>query len=1663
MYNFTPISLPNRSGKAALVSSSDLCWLFVDRRVELSPWLILRRESSTDDELEELIAHSFSVKRHIQELFDYFEIKDTSYLYNNQFGLLEDRIFTGDIQVIKLPGGAETREDLTNPASMYWQVARPSRDAAPPASVEQARAELVTELGSIMVHRWATYDSNNSIFMDFNWVQRRGIELVGAGVGVVGGASDFLSGLKDMAAGVLHAAGSIVVYQIETYYNLLTGQFDEIKKDIQRLYGAVVGTVQEVARYIEEGWRIVKLVYEDAAARDSLFQFLDAYKESMPHVSRIEALAKGAATIGIDVVLTIGLTALTGAGGLAYLSARVGAFTGRVVKLIINLFRKLENLAVRKRTTDFPDSSSQSVGSATGRSSHSQSTQKKPDHESDETSQPAAACTKTNGCPISMVSGEELLQHQDLVLAGPIPLVWERTYRSQRTHLSPKQEGEGLGHGWSTPASQRLAIRERHGEPQVVYFDQEGREIYFAQPHPKQPSVHTAEQLVLRVVDQDVYTLAPRNGLGLTRHFERQAAKAQLDAKPPIWKLTKLSDAFGNEQHWHYDAHNRLSRISTSCGQALEFEYEQQPDSQYLLKGIDYLDLQADASEGQAAQRLVSYTHDLETDDLLAVTDPNGLAERYTYKHHLFQTRILKTGHTLYFQWCPHAQYPETAHKAKCERQWSEPVDGKPTYDYQFEFTPETRQSTAIDTRGGRLAYRFNAKGLPLTLTDPEGQTTRYEYNDNGQLTRKVNPAGHSEYYEYNAKGHLQSYTNALGQTWQFKTNRFGQVEQTINPLGQVQSRRYNDQGQLIEQNGTRYQYNNQGQIQAITDPAGRTTRYIWNHRDMLQAVVHPNGQRTRYQYNKAANPQPIKITTPDANGQEQTTHYAYNAAGQCTQIVQADGKTTHYQYNANGLVEQVQNELEKVQYTYRGLSQVHTKTTWSRQPVAHHKPAQQTQYTAWQQTSQLHYEYDGERNLIGLTNEKGERYQLKYDGSERLIEEVGFDGRIQRYEYNSAGHLKAAIELGYAHTPAQSIEEPLLELARTNYKRDALGQLLELQAKCNIPGQQSQTYSQFSYDALGRLTQANNEHRQLSWQYNAQGQIERELQDQFEHRHEYNALGQRIKTHYGPQGGKQHTIDYQFDTSEQGTCWLIGMAHNGQQLIEIERNLWGQETQRQHSNLLTTENQFDPQGRLLSQRTFKESTNRVIERSYDYDALGRIEQIHDLKRGTTRYHYDALSRLKAVQGPVPEQFIFDPASNLLGMQSGNEEPANNTQGQSEQAQSEKPQVQGNRLAFQGDQHFQYDQLGRRTKKTWGKQGAFKQHYQYDAQHRLVQVVTHKPSQPQYKHTAQYTYDALGRRIDKTITKVQSNGPTQNQNTQFYWLGDSLFGEVAWQHNQPQTTVYLFEPNQGAGNSFKPVAKVHSNELYHYHLDHLGTPQEITNAQGQVVWAPQYKAYGNLALKPQADTAIEHADPLRFQGQYFDEETGLHYNRHRYYDPNCGQFITQDPIGLLGGLNCYQYVPNPVGWVDPMGLSSFDPFAVGEYTDFPADLHFGQDRIAPNFSTIGSQADSSIVGRPITDVAADLRAGRISPDVFEISYTIDPRSGKPVTLNNRGFAALVESGKRPAHAILVPYDDVPPHLVEDIKSRPPSRSINVTENKDGTGLLRVINIDCDLG
>ncbi|MDV7557586.1 RHS repeat-associated core domain-containing protein, partial [Acinetobacter baumannii] len=115
------------------------------------------------------------------------------------------------------------------------------------------------------------------------------------------------------------------------------------------------------------------------------------------------------------------------------------------------------------------------------------------------------------------------------------------------------------------------------------------------------------------------------------------------------------------------------------------------------------------------------------------------------------------------------------------------------------------------------------------------------------------------------------------------------------------------------------------------------------------------------------------------------------------------------------------------------------------------------------------------------------------------------------------------------------------------------------------------------------------------------------------------------------------------------------------------------------------------------------------------------------------------------------------------------------------------------------------------------------------------------------------------------------------------------------------------------------------DDVWFYHCDHLGTPQEMTDHTGAIIWKAEYKAWGECKAERAKSNFFENSEiisnNIRFQGQYFDEETGLHYNRYRYYSPYVGRFVSKDPIGLLGGFNVYSYAPNPNNWVDPLGLS----------------------------------------------------------------------------------------------------------------------------------------------
>ncbi|MCH5556181.1 RHS domain-containing protein [Pseudomonas syringae pv. syringae] len=178
----------------------------------------------------------------------------------------------------------------------------------------------------------------------------------------------------------------------------------------------------------------------------------------------------------------------------------------------------------------------------------------------------------------------------------------------------------------------------------------------------------------------------------------------------------------------------------------------------------------------------------------------------------------------------------------------------------------------------------------------------------------------------------------------------------------------------------------------------------------------------------------------------------------------------------------------------------------------------------------------------------------------------------------------------------------------------------------------------------------------------------------------------------------------------------------------------------------------------------------------------------------------------------------------------------------------------------------------------------------------------------QVESTSSYQHDSLGKRVFK-----QSEIKGQTDHKRFLWQGLRMLRE----ESPGQSSLYLYEPG-----SYAPLARVDEkegeveNKVYYFHTDQIGTPLEMTDAEGQIVWQAKYRAWG--AVEKLVVNEVEQN--LRFQGQYFDVETGLHYNTFRYYDPEIGRFTTQDPIGLLGGFNLYRYTPNPVRWTDALGL-----------------------------------------------------------------------------------------------------------------------------------------------
>ncbi|WP_347486319.1 RHS repeat-associated core domain-containing protein [Vandammella animalimorsus] len=243
----------------------------------------------------------------------------------------------------------------------------------------------------------------------------------------------------------------------------------------------------------------------------------------------------------------------------------------------------------------------------------------------------------------------------------------------------------------------------------------------------------------------------------------------------------------------------------------------------------------------------------------------------------------------------------------------------------------------------------------------------------------------------------------------------------------------------------------------------------------------------------------------------------------------------------------------------------------------------------------------------------------------------------------------------------------------------------------------------------------------------------------------------------------------------------------------------------------------------------------------------------------------------------------------------------------------------GNRLTQWGQQQqatrYQYNHSGHITQKTQGgtntpgSPNASATSYHYDAAQRLVHIEQNGQT------IARYHYDPKGRRIAKTTG--QGSGQTT---TWYIYAEEGLIAEIneqgqtqksyGWEPDSPWGTKILWQADHGSA----------ATKTYHYiHSDHLGTPQIATDKNGNQTWAQVSEAFGKATISANASTEIN----IRFPGQYYDQETGTHYNFHRDYDPSTGRYLQSDPIGLDGGVNFYIYSNmNSLLFFDNVGLKS---------------------------------------------------------------------------------------------------------------------------------------------
>nr|EIG6549761.1 hypothetical protein [Escherichia coli] len=806
---------------------------------------------------------------------------------------------------------------------------------------------------------------------------------------------------------------------------------------------------------------------------------------------------------------------------------------------------------------------------------------------------------------------------------------------------------------------------------------------------------------------------------------------------------------------------------------------------------------------------------------------------------------------------------------------------------------------TTVTDGKGTHRYYYDPDGNILREEAPDGSTTTYEWDEFHHLLARHSPAGRVEKFEYNAAlGQLSRYTAADGAEWLYRYDERGLLSNITDPAGQTWTQQCDERGLPV----------------SLVSPQGEETRLAYTPQGLLSGIFRQDERRLGIEYDHHNRPE----TLTDVMGREHHTEYSghdlpVKMRGPGGQSVRLQWQQHH---KLSG-IERAGTGAEGFRYDRHGNLLAYTDgngVVWTMEYGPFDLPVARTDGEGhrWQ------YRYDKDTlQLTEVINPQGESYRYILDNCGRVTEERDWGGVVWRYRYDADGLCTARVN---------GLEETIL------YSRDAAGRLAEVITP--------EGKTQYAYDKSGRLTGIfSPDGTSQRTGYDERGRVNVTTQGRRAIEYHYPDEHTVIRCILPPEDERDRHPDesllkttYRYNAAGELTEVILP----GDETLTFSRDEAGREVFRHSNRGFACEQGWNAASQLVTQRAgfFPEETTwggllPSLVREYRYDSAGNVSGVtsrEDYGRETRReYRLDRNGQVTAVTasgtglgyGEGDESYGYDSCGYLKAQSAGRHRISEETD----------QYAGGHRLKQAGNTQYDYDAAGRMVSRTKHRDGyrPETERFRWDSRDQLTGYCSAQGELWEYRH------DASGRRTEKRCDRKKIRFT-------YLWDGDSIAEIREYRDDKLYSVRHLvfngfelisqqFSRERQAHPSVAPLWVTRTN---HAVSDLTGRPLMLFNSEGKTVWRPGQTSLWGLALSLPADTGYPdprgewdpEADPgLLYAGQWQDAESGLCYNRFRYYEPETGMYLVSDPLGLQGGEQTYRYVPNPLGWIDSYGLS----------------------------------------------------------------------------------------------------------------------------------------------